>query len=362
MDTAEVKQPQSTSTSEKSGSLPGPIALLQESWEIYKRRWKSYWGAAIYTFLMLMGTYLVLGLAFGATVLLGMTVLKENMPVLVLFGALLLLPALLLIIYVGTWAQLAMQHVIAFSDQNMRAWESFQKSRSKVWPFMWLGFLSSVIVGGAFLLFIIPGILFVIWFSLATYIFIVEGITGMPALLKSREYVRNYWWAVFGRHLAIGLISFIFSLFIAFLPGVIDNMAEGSGVVVNILLTIANIVIAPIFAFYPYLMYKYLKSIKGEVKIDESAKSKYLLVGILGIVTFVGAIGFAVWTLASAALQNPEALNLLMNMYGKGMKREYQNQYDVNQFNQQMQDRTQELQYEENIEYSLPTETPQSFQ
>ena len=106
-------------------------------------------------------------------------------------------------------------------------------------------FLSGLAVLGGFILFIIPGIIFAIWFCMSQYVFISEGIVGKKVLSRSKQLVSGNWWGVLGRSFIAGLIMMV----IFWVPFI--------GSIVNSFFT------APFFVIYVYLMYEDLKRLKG---------------------------------------------------------------------------------------------------
>ncbi len=53
-------------------------------------------------------------------------------------------------------------------------------------PLLWTSFLMGVAIMGGFILCVIPGIIAAFWFSLSTQVVVVEGISGLKALKRSR--------------------------------------------------------------------------------------------------------------------------------------------------------------------------------
>ena len=67
------------------------------------------------------------------------------------------------------------------------------------WPALWLSILVGLITAGGFILIIIPGILFTVWYAFVVYIAILEKGRGLMLLKESRELSRGRFWPVFGR-------------------------------------------------------------------------------------------------------------------------------------------------------------------
>lgn len=151
--------------------------------------------------------------------------------------------------------------ICAVSDESIAMKDAFEKGWHKVWSFIWIFTLLGYIIGGGFLLFIIPGIIFSIWFFFSQYILAVEDVRGMNALLKSKEYVKGYWFDVFLRFLLIWIISSAISL-VPFLGPFLS------------------------FFFFPFAMIFYyqifedLRSVKGDIQYCASSNEKIKWIGI----------------------------------------------------------------------------------
>jgi len=154
-----------------------PISkLLKESFEIYCSKIKTLLGIAA----------LPVGFSFFFWVLkyfLSNTSLKYSL----WFSVLELISSL------GTfflWL-LAIPSLIYSLKENTGIKDSFKRGLKMLLPYFWVLFLFNVIVAGAFLIFIIPGILFFIWFSLAIFVLIFEEKKGFDALFKSKHLVKG---------------------------------------------------------------------------------------------------------------------------------------------------------------------------
>ena len=84
--------------------------------------------------------------------------------------------------------------------------ESYKTGFKKFFPYVWIIILVFLAVFGGALLLIIPGIIFGVWFSLASYIYIIEGTGGTGALKRSKQLVKGNWWYVLGAPLVCGII------------------------------------------------------------------------------------------------------------------------------------------------------------
>jgi hypothetical protein len=94
------------------------------------------------------------------------------------------------------------------------------------------GFVTTIIVFFASILFVIPGIYFAISLSLVFTIGVVEDETIGTSISRSMYLIKDYWWITFGGLLLIGLITYIIVIVFA-----IPNLIM---VFINTLLTVQN--------------------------------------------------------------------------------------------------------------------------
>ncbi len=148
---------------------------------------------------------------------------------------------------VNFWIQITFFYAIKEKDLAVNAKNLLMFSWDKIYSSSWVTFLVAIMLIGGFILFIVPGVIFSIWFSLALYVFVFEDIKGMPALYASKELVKGYWWPLFARFFVFGLITAI----IGIVPVI--------GGVLNIFF------IMPLSIIYGYFIYQNLKEIKKTV-------------------------------------------------------------------------------------------------
>jgi hypothetical protein len=164
--------------------------------------------------------------------------------------------------------------------------ESYKKGFKILGSYIWIYFLLTIIITGGFLFFIVPGILFFIWFSLAIFILVFEERKGFSALFKSRYLVKGKFWRVLGRFLVLGLIIGLglFLIFTLIIFGIENKQIEHQ--ISEVIGYFIQLFILPFFLIYGFLIYNNLKEIKAEIPYEEPARSKrikYVMPGILGI-------------------------------------------------------------------------------
>jgi hypothetical protein len=163
------------------------------------------------------------------------------------------------------WGYGAFVHAVA--DERLGFGAALKRSWQKVGSFIWVFMLSQIIIVGGFGLFFFPGILFAVWFSFALFVFANEGVSGMSALLKSKEYVKGHFGGVFLRFFLVVVIS----AGISWIP-----IAGG----------ILSLLYAPFMMLFIYNMYADLRGLKGKFAFAPSGgqKALYPVLGILGLI------------------------------------------------------------------------------
>ena len=265
----------------KSILIP-PGDLLKNSFEMYKKRWKRLLLLAVLPYLSLLPFALLVGIFIAGGMYFYSSQNFIALGVLAFIGVIL---ALFYLTITFSVSSLAMIYEIANSTKSLPIKELLRKGWSIVWSYWVLSLLSSLLIFGGILLFIVPGIIFSIWFAFAMYILVIEGTKGMDALVKSREYVRGNWWGVFGRIALVSIIVWIVVwVFTLFFQG---SENEGIGGIVQFVI---SILLTPFTVIYTYLMYESLKKNKPEVASStpsSGSKRLYSIIAVLGFLLMV---------------------------------------------------------------------------
>jgi hypothetical protein len=130
-------------------------------------------------------------------------------------------------------------------------------SKNKIGGLFLVGLLTGLAIMGGFILLIIPGIIFLVWFALSSYVYVYEGIGGTEALKRSKYYVSGRWGAVFWRFFFLFIISVVISIVIGIITGPFnsgDNKAVGQSIQ-----NLVSFVWSPLAAAYGVALYNSLK-------------------------------------------------------------------------------------------------------
>lgn len=128
-------------------------------------------------------------------------------------------------------------------------------------------------------------ILFIIWFIFVPHILVFEGGRGVNVILKSKEYVRGYWWQVLGRFgLLISIPAVISILLWFFMPNEISKLVISCIQVLTFPFLIAGLL----------PLYRNFMALKPEVSGMTSFPKKGLFIffGWLAFIASVVVIGY----------------------------------------------------------------------
>ena len=174
--------------------------------------------------------------------------------------------AVVILIYVSLSAQAGMIFLIKNFIAKQKAKEAFMEGRKYALQVLIVGLLTALFVILWGLLFIIPGIIFAVYYSFSIYVLLIENQRGRAALKRSKELVKGYWWAVFWRYAAVWLALFLFSWILS-IPLYFLGDKSLAAQIWSFLVSAAQWVISPISIIYSFSIYKELIGIKGDNKL-----------------------------------------------------------------------------------------------
>jgi hypothetical protein len=150
--------------------------------------------------------------------------------------------ALLLVVVLGLLAQLLATGAVfklqldAYLGRPHDLEESFEFAAPRVFSLLWLGIISTVLATIGFILFVIPGIWFVVAVSVAVPALMLEGVTGFSALRRSFNLTAGRWWATFGRLLVALVLYAIADVIIGLIANGLDSAFKVSNVTLYLII------------------------------------------------------------------------------------------------------------------------------
>jgi hypothetical protein len=187
---------------------------------------------------------------------------------------------------------------------------SYRTGFKLFWPSVWIAIMVGLAVFGGFVMLIVPGIMLAIALGLSSFVLVLDGKRGLAALAASREYIKGYWWAVFGRMLLVILI-YIAALLILYAPFQLLFGSYVGSLVYGILIWI----ITPFIISYEYEIFENLRRLKPSVAAESEAKMETSFLKVAMVLGIIGWVAFA----ALIALGIAFAPNGYQGYYGPGM-------------------------------------------
>lgn len=206
--------------------------LFNESIGVFKKKWKMFTALnATYGLLVLVSLLFMTGAVYGE---------QPTWPVATAAGVANVVFSVLL--------TLSAAYLIKRREEEVRLGELLRFGAANMGSGFWICLLTILIVAGGFMLLIVPGIIFSVWFSFGIYILVAEDIKGWAALKKSKELVKGKWWGVFWRIAAIWILYTVVLSLLSWL--------SPFSAIVDVFL------LMPAMEIYLYLLYENLKKIK----------------------------------------------------------------------------------------------------
>ncbi len=173
------------------------------------------------------------------------------------------------------WTTLSYIQAIADIDEGRpvrTVKEYFKKTWGLILPVFGLSLIVGLIVVGGFILLIIPGIIFGIWFTFIAQARVLDQKKGFSALGFSRSLVKGNWWGIFGRIVVGMLIVFaittvyqnIVNIFSRFdINTLTFQKLTISAFVLTIITSIVHASLSPFATSIPTILYLDLKKTLG---------------------------------------------------------------------------------------------------
>lgn len=234
--------------------------LLSKSWRDYVQNFKKF--MLIYLYGLIGFLPLLAVLLLGA--ILGGTEIWERVPLggqisLGIIGIIAFIISVVIAVYYSV--RLKAASFLLVKNNYSSPLENFKQSKKYFWSFLGVSFLLLIVIFAWGLLFLIPALIFGIYYSFASYVLIMEDKRAFSSMERSYDLVKGYWWPVFGRMILLMSAALLISLILT-IP--LNFMEEGSWVFVsyNIITNVIWAILSPYFVIYYCYIYNSLKGIK----------------------------------------------------------------------------------------------------
>lgn len=271
--------------------------LMAKSWQLTKQNW---W--YLLKLLLLPVIFIVLGQVIS-WVLVWLGAFIDNGTVMMIIGIIAAIVVLIMSL-LAVWGQFAFAYGIVHIEKSLSVVTIYKNVLGKILPLIWMVILIAALLIPGYLIFIIPGVIMMIWFSMSMYVCLDEGTWGLSALWKSKELVKGYWWSIIGRFLTMyGLMMIVIyaCMFVLALGGsilaLLASLLGSAGAILAIIGAVIGyaiyfivMILVGLFASVYYVqIYQSIKAVKGDVKVTENKTVNVLI--IVWLVVLVILIG-----------------------------------------------------------------------
>lgn len=203
------------------GTLSSPIDLIKKSFRLFFDKENMIYFLKIYVILV---PFAIFSLYQDSLININTQNLNPNELSVILakygwllgLGFLVNLAYLVISFWVSAAGITAVSGITAGSRTPIR--EVFGTAWKKLWVFSLLSIVVGLITGFGFLLLIIPGILFLVWFRFSGFEILTKDIGVGEAMRNSKKLVSGRFWKVFGRILVFGLFGILVGIVFSAIP------------------------------------------------------------------------------------------------------------------------------------------------
>jgi hypothetical protein len=167
---------------------------------------------------------------------------------------------------ISFWFSISFFRIIATCREG-KAPKSIKLEINTALKLLWPAILASIIAGlavlGGFVLLIVPGIIFSLWFSFTLLAVALDNKKGVDALRVSKKLVSGRWWGVLWRILLPGLLYLVVSFVVELPFEILANVSPSitTVAIATIVTAITTLVITPFITTVHTILYLELKKV-----------------------------------------------------------------------------------------------------
>lgn len=237
-----------------------PLDIFKKSWQICKGNYLYLWKIVGW----LLAPAILLSVLELIDAKIGLSFVNYSVPIYLALTA--------VAFVLGLWVNIVLARLIfhAFQqtpvDRKLLTREAWRDTIS----YLWVSILVGLIVLAGMFLFIVPGLIFAVWYSFALLIFVLEGTKGYEALKKSKALVSGRFWPVVWRwfvpNVIYGLILVVLIGGPILLTGILTNFSgftpQGYPWWFGLWQSVTTILTAPLSVGFGVVLYSSLKNEK----------------------------------------------------------------------------------------------------
>ena len=226
--------------------VPGVFSLIKETWDTFMR---SHVFFSILSLVVAIPLFL-LTYASSAAKSMGMVGAQEAW----------ILP-LCMFLYIGMILLVTPSIFLSLkSGERTDVSLALKKGATRMGRYFGFALVSGLIMLLGFVLFIIPGIIFCVWYTFVGIIAVLENDTLGDALAKSKSYVKGRWWGILWRILCGFMLVYLTYLIVTFIIGMLLGILHVGGEFTTALVGgVAGGFYMSIMCIYHYTLYTHTK-------------------------------------------------------------------------------------------------------
>ena len=241
---------------ENSKKIMNCRSLLTSSWQEYVANFSKFIMIYVYG---LVGLIPIAVVSLLATLVI-FTGVWSNIPFaaqmsLGFLFAILVICSIIFAVYYGLRVKVAT--LLLIKNNYSETSENFANSKHYVWGMLGVSLLMFVVILAWGFVFLIPAIIFGVYYMFASYVLVIENKRSFSAMERSYDLVHGFWWPAFGRIILLGFIGMVVFMILSW-P--LNFMSENSWpfMFYNIIINVIWMAISPYFVVYYYNIYKSL--------------------------------------------------------------------------------------------------------
>ena len=129
---------------------------------------------------------------------------------------------LITLVILGIFMKTSFMYNVLYRKKSMNFDETLKGGKKYFGKFFWFSVVELIFLGGLFLLLIIPGIIFSVFWIFAGYVLISENKGIIESFKESYKIVKDKWWKTFGYAILFGLVLFLVSIVFSIAGGIIN--------------------------------------------------------------------------------------------------------------------------------------------
>jgi len=231
-----------------------PIDIIKTSWKFYTTNWKKF---IIYLLLLFIPTILLKSIGLLSSYY------SSYAEDLYITSTVITVIAFTASILFSLWISIALTKAIkrTYKNEPLENWKKMISNNTYlIWPVILTSIMTTALVVIGSILFLIPGIIFFVWYSFTFYEVMFNDKKSTKALASSKSLVVGRWWSILWRMLVPGitfgiLMAIIISLILLPIKFFIPPTSTLFEFISNIVGIIINLALTPLLSVATLILY-----------------------------------------------------------------------------------------------------------